>query len=308
MQPFAGSRGWLGMIMTHTTLYARAGATAIAAVLALSSTPLAAQDVPAPTEPVVVAPPPPTISPPVPNAAPATESAPTPEAVTSAPEPAAMPAAKPTATKRPAASTRTPPAKAAPSRPAIETAAPQVAARPTPIVDTSPAAKTAAAAPAVAPPATTSSRLDETAIELGAGAIALLALGGAAVAMIRRRRGADEAASADEVYEPVRSAAAPEPVAVEQPAIVAPPLSAFSWGNSPARSTPHARRVPAETWVERAYRGPSPENPSLSLRRRLKRAAFFDKREREAAAGMAPRVEPDAGLPANVDIRELEAA
>ena len=35
----------------------------------------------------------------------------------------------------------------------------------------------------------------------------------------------------------------------------------------------------------------------MSLRARLKRAAFFDKREREVAAGKADSVETDAGLP-----------
>lgn len=52
-----------------------------------------------------------------------------------------------------------------------------------------------------------------------------------------------------------------------------------------------------ETHVERAMRGPTPDNPSLSLKKRLKRAAFFDQREREVAAGEAKPVDADAGLP-----------
>ena len=52
-----------------------------------------------------------------------------------------------------------------------------------------------------------------------------------------------------------------------------------------------------ESHVDRAMRGPTPDNPSLSLKTRLKRAAFFDKREREVAAGEAEPVDPDAGLP-----------
>ena len=44
-------------------------------------------------------------------------------------------------------------------------------------------------------------------------------------------------------------------------------------------------------------RGPTPDNPSLSLKKRLQRAAFFDKRDREVAAGQAEPVDPDAGLP-----------
>ena len=52
-----------------------------------------------------------------------------------------------------------------------------------------------------------------------------------------------------------------------------------------------------ESHVDRAMRGPTPDNPSLSLKTRLKRAAFFDQREREVAAGEAEPVDPEAGLP-----------
>jgi hypothetical protein len=54
--------------------------------------------------------------------------------------------------------------------------------------------------------------------------------------------------------------------------------------------------------------GPTPDNPSLSLKKRLKRAAFFDKRDREVAAGEAAPVDADAGLPDQMveDIAELE--
>ena len=55
-----------------------------------------------------------------------------------------------------------------------------------------------------------------------------------------------------------------------------------------------------ETWAERAHRGPTPDNPSLSLRKRLKRAAFFDARERQVVEGRAEPVPMDAGLPGNV--------
>ena len=52
-----------------------------------------------------------------------------------------------------------------------------------------------------------------------------------------------------------------------------------------------------QSHVERAISGPTPDNPSLSLKTRLKRAAFFDKREREVEAGEAEPVDPEAGLP-----------
>ena len=95
--------------------------------------------------------------------------------------------------------------------------------------------------------------------------------------------------------------------------MISPEASAFAWGGPPSREEHVQRsaddRHPGETWVERAYRGPTADNPSLSLRKRLKRAAFFDKREREAAQGKAEPVEADAGLPENVvEQREREAA
>jgi hypothetical protein len=95
--------------------------------------------------------------------------------------------------------------------------------------------------------------------------------------------------------------------------------SAFAWGNQEqgdettrngqAAADPDDDRRPGESWVERAYRGPSANNPSVSLRNRLSRAAFFDKREREAAAGLAEPVDPSAGLPeAMVEEQERESA
>src|SRR6476469_8345651 len=49
--------------------------------------------------------------------------------------------------------------------------------------------------------------------------------------------------------------------------------------------------------VEAACEGPSADNPSLSIKKRIKRAQFFDQREQLVAAGMAVPVEADAGLP-----------
>ena len=65
---------------------------------------------------------------------------------------------------------------------------------------------------------------------------------------------------------------------------------------------------PKQSHVDRAMLGPTPDNPSLSLKKRLKRAAFFDQREREVAAGEAVPVETDAGLPEQLveDIEKLE--
>ena len=135
----------------------------------------------------------------------------------------------------------------------------------------------------------------------------------------RRRRREEEAWTYDEAVSEPPAAAEPvvaaeqEPVVYEeQPAIVAP--SAFAWGER--SSQPRADqtvdeddRMPGETWIQRAYRGPTPNNPSVSLKARLKRAAFFDKRERDVAAGRAEPVDMDAGLPeAMVDEEERETA
>ena len=63
---------------------------------------------------------------------------------------------------------------------------------------------------------------------------------------------------------------------------------------APAGSTGSAS---GQSHVDRAMLGPTPDNPSLSLKKRLKRAAFFDQRDREVAAGKAQPVDADAGLP-----------
>ena len=149
--------------------------------------------------------------------------------------------------------------------------------------------------------------VDDETLMLGGGALALLALGGAAIAMRRRRRHDDEVMADDyAAHEEVDREPAPEPVPMTvtprhdpaeswTPAIAAAPLAPAAMA-----STRHQMdRRHGETWVERAHRGPTPDNPSLSLRKRLKRAAFFDARERQVAEGRAEPVAMDAGLPDN---------
>ena len=183
---------------------------------------------------------------------------------------------------------------------------PTYAAAPKPIVDLSQSpADTGKAAPK---PAKQQAKpmigpFDQQTAEIGGGAIVLLAFGAGAFALSRRKRREHEAAWSNE---DVAAAEAHDPL-FDEPAFRAEPTptqaSAFAWGKSAED------RGRGETWVERAYRGPTPENPSLSLRTRLKRAAFFDKREREAAAGEAAPLDASAGLPeAMADQREREAA
>lgn len=218
------------------------------------------------------------------------------------------------------------------ARSAARSAPAASAATPAPApVEEAPPPVVAEAQPAPAPQAAkpTPARPNNTALELGGGALALLALGGAAYAVTRRRK-SDEEVWADEgvayhdepvakpVAEPMAletpveasavDAATPrhDPVADERSAMLAPPMSAFAWSAEPRHDStgPAAAgddRHEGESWVERAQRGPSPDNPSLSLRKRLKRAAFFDQREREVAEGNAVPVDADAGLPENLD-------
>jgi hypothetical protein len=313
--------------MRKATRYASTSAVpAIAAVLALISTPALAQEVPAQPPPTTTEPAPVTVdAPPAPEtAAPpledTTQIAPAelaaPEKAAPAPKPKTPAKAAPKPVSRTVTHAAHASAPAAPAKPVAPQATTTSAVKP--IVDTR------AAAPPPAPATKPARGMDnDTAMELGGGALALLALGAGAFALARRRRHEDGFVE-DDIYE-LEPAAEVEPAPMaeatphrvptleDQPTIVAPPASAFAWGNSPRPATnaddDRSDRRPGETWVERAYRGPSPANPSVSLKNRLRRAAFFDKRERDVEAGKAEPVDTDAGLPdAMVEDRERELA
>ena len=327
--------------MSRTTRYAQTSALpAIAAALALISTPSLAQSTtPSTTDPAATAQPAPT--PPVTDATPV-PAEPTATVSTTTPSASPDPATTATAETRTVRTTRTPAPKsastvtrtavtrhaAAPARTATAQAASAPAPAPTAIaLSPEPVAATVAgrtSKPAPAPAATgkPASGPDET-LPIAGGALALLALGGAAYGLSRRRRHEEEWVDeewADETamtHAPeVGAVAAAEPrhdpiVHDEQPQIVAP--SAFAWGATAPQEDRQRDagddRLPGETWVQRAYRGPTANNPSVSLKNRLRRAAFFDKRERDVAAGLAEPVEPDAGLPeAMTEEREREFA
>jgi len=169
-------------------------------------------------------------------------------------------------------------------------------------------------------PAANPANNNDEMLPIAGGALALVALGGIAFAASRRRRDAeawhgdwtDEAETERKAAIAAPAADAPEPrhdlvSHNEQPEIVAP--SAFSWGAAapPQRQAERESgddRLAGETWIQRAYRGPSANNPSVSLKNRLRRAAFFDKRERDVAAGIAEPVDADAGLPDAMAVQE----
>lgn len=126
----------------------------------------------------------------------------------------------------------------------------------------------------------------------GAAGLGILAFAGAAFAMRRRRRTDDDVMVDEPVHEPVVRRPAPVQAAAVQPIAAAPVAAlAFKWGIEPAADSRSVNRI------ESAKRGPTPDNPSLSLKKRLKRAAFFDQRDRQMAVGMGTPVPATAGLP-----------
>ena len=289
-------------MMTYTRMQNRLGMTAIAAVLALSSTSLVAQVVPDTTAPVEATT---TTMTPEPPAAPAVDPlAPTaePEATapvaevtaTTEPEPSAKQSAKKTATKTVSKAKQTA-AKTAPST-TFPAPAPLAEATTAPVVPVT----ASEPAPEVAPVAEAQSSRDAQINEAlpiagGAGAV-ILALAGVGMAVRRKRRHEDEEFEhnwidddeitlADEVEPEVAVA---EPAASWDPPVRAPELAA----------TPAAMRATEVSdsfdtsgfgrHVKAAYEGPTPENPSLSLRKRLKIAGELDRREREAGINLKP--------------------
>ena len=300
-------------MMTHRNTKIRPAMTAIAAVLALSSTALLAQVAPD-VAPVSVTPPAPTA-----ESAPATPIASDPSAAAVAdplalsaePASTATKSTKSTTIRRTASFAR--PAKTA--TPVARAAAPvhaAVAPVAAPAQTVAPAPAPLAAVPAAPPPpvaATPPVQQTPTASNAmlpiaGAVGLALLALVGLAVAMRRRKlRREEEIAVAYEVEPAFEGPAPVDPLFAEQPSapLGAQPAAANA---EPALSGPCADAAPG-SHVEAACEGPTEDNPSLSIKKRLKRAQFFDQREQLAAAGMAVPVEADAGLPDALEAPEL---
>lgn len=177
-----------------------------------------------------------------------------------------------------------------PATPPAPTAAPQASA---PEVAATPAR------PAAAPVAANDSG-DMLPIAGAAGA-ALLLLGGGIYAATRRRRpdggpivAAYETSSDDVVA----------PHATRAPALAAAMVASPST-HTPSFAAQGASSLPAGFDLSRfgrhtraAYRGPTPENPFLSLRRRLKRASFLDARERVVSTPVAANPSTPESAPA----------
>jgi hypothetical protein len=274
----------------------RVSMAALVAAIAASSTPLAAQSA-EPTQAVpdqatdtaaTVAP---NADPAPVTETPVAKSSTTAETSTDVPVAAHAKAAAPV--KKPVAkltqkSAPVPTATAIASTPA-PAAEPLPEALPAPTTESLQSAAVAQSIPTA--PDTLKSDVDTDTVAFG-GALALLILGAGAFGLSRRRKSVE-----NPEITPVRHEVPAIPVVRREaelsPAYITPPVrerSAFSWGRSDAdRAT--------LTPIERAQRGPTSDNPSVSLKKRLKRAAFFEQRERDAAAGRAVSVSRWAGLP-----------
>jgi len=296
----------------------RPGLTAIAAVLALSSTPLLAQaaDV-APSDPAtpVIAAPPPVVAAPAPTtAAPAADASSAglnipkitvnmDDAPTAAAPAQPKAAAKSTAIKTSSATTHTAkPAATAPAPRTVETPAPvapaPMAAEVTPSVPAPQVAQAAvepAPAPAPQPVAQAQPTEDNDVLPIAGAGLAVLALAGGAFALTRRKR-------REEDYEPWPEEAAAAPAQREELALTEPApvyAAATPVASTEVRDDAPAANIPAGfdlsrfgRHVQAAYRGPTPDNPSLSLKNRLRRASFYDQRERIAAEAARQQNQP----------------
>ena len=297
----------LTLIMTHRAPKIRPAMTAIAAVIALSSTAGLAQSV----DPAIATPAPAVEVTPAPLAAEPLAAQPiVPDTVAEPlpPEPAKAKSSTSTTTRRTASAAR--PAKAAPLVARAAVAAPVPApAEPVAAAPVAVAAMPVAPAPAVAatPPAQDTSIASNALMPIaGAVGLGLLGLIGVALAMRRRKRRREEEFAAAEQYEPaIEAPAQTDPIFAEQPSAQSPaePAPAVLAAASASAGSPSdcADAAPG-SHVEAACDGPTEDNPSLSVKKRLKRARFFDEREQLAAAGLAVPVETDAGLPDAVEV------
>jgi hypothetical protein len=189
---------------------------------------------------------------------------------------------------KPVAPSATP--KTAPAEEASMTPAPTAAAE---VTNPAPIASPPAAVTGTASAQSTHIVADETLPIAAAVGVGLIALGGAGFALSRGRR---RKAEGELVLQPTRRAAAPpvkaEPVEPAPRMVTPTPAEMGATGPDKLPNGFDLSRFGRHTRA--AYLGPTPDNPSYSLKHRLKRASFFDQREREAAAAGAAMPEPVA--------------
>lgn len=239
---------------------------------------------------------------------------PAPAAIVDAPPPPAARTIAQASPSRSAASGRvnsgavSPVAQASPTNTGVSTDAPATPLAPVGASDGSVAATAALPGPQAATPVAANDDGDMLPIAGAAGA-ALLLLGGGIYAATRRRRAEGEPAEA--AYETSSAEIVAPPVAAAP--VMAPPVIAPAMSRTAASAPIAGSSLPAGFDLSRfgrhtqaAYRGPTPENPFLSLRRRLKRASFLDARERVAAAPAATSMATpqDAPVAATAPVRQ----
>ena len=301
--------------------------TAIAAVIALSSVSAFAQNADVPVDPTAT---------PVIESAPVAADPLAPAETTVAAEPVAAKATsrRATSAKSAAARSRPAPARATASAPRV-TASPAAAiAAPVAVAPAieqplPPPTEVAAEPIAQAPATATNIDLLPTA---GLGGIGLLALVGGALAFrSRRKRRAEEAAEAEWLQQQAEAepAADVEPAMAVEPEpelVLTAPAPAVASTSEPTPASGAKFIGPVADLpegfdlsrfgpnVQDAYRGPTEDNPSASLRHRLSRASGMDQQERklseevEAVTGEPILDEADTVAPAEAPAAKPAAA
>ena len=126
-------------------------------------------------------------------------------------------------------------------------------------------------------------KLDEAVPLAGGAGAVILALAGAGMAVRRRKRRHDEDGLEQEWQGETAIADEPmaEPEALWDPPVREPAAMAVAETAQPNDLPEDFDTSTFGQHVQAAYRGPTPDNPSLSLRKRLKIAGELDRRERE---------------------------
>ena len=149
--------------------------------------------------------------------------------------------------------------------------------------------------------------MTDEALPIAGGVLAVLALAGGVLAFAGRKARYREEYRANEAA-PAPMAVEPEPLTLNTPinpqgVRYAAPAPAVETAGTALPAGFDLSRYGGH--VQAAYRGPTADNPSLSLRTRLKRARFYDQRERMGSAIATPPAAPQT-TPAAQPARQPE--
>lgn len=318
--------------MTHSISSTAKAMTAIAAALALSSTTSFAQEAATAPDTSVetpAAPDPLAAEPAAEKSSTTTEAAPPPApkpkvetrttaARTAKPAKASAPAPRLAASRESAAAAPPAPIAAPDLAPAETAAAAPLPAEPLPAAaEPAPPVAKQASAGGMTGALVADIMADDRLPYAGGAALGLVALGGAGlVSRRRKRRRENEALEARQQFLDRAEGEAKPPVleldrnaevrpgpAFARPAPIHDPVPAqkAALAGAPATKVPKGFDLSRfGRHVQAAYRGPTADNPSLSLKYRLRRGAALDQQERMAAeqAGSEPAMTPAASIPA----------